>query len=201
MTDGNATRSTFDHETARSASKLVVTALSLVFLLYLLTTLPGIDRVIPNTPVTLAALVTAVVTLAVAGLLIYAAPKLATLVRVAVERSWSAGDTDARGTVRDPVAENVAGVVYWLVALAAVIVTHRGLAGAVTPVLDGAVWVYDAGFLVVSLVPLTFAVARLAATVDPLSTRIADRVAGGSDVADATDTEPVTESMTADENT
>ena len=183
MTDESATRTTFDHETVRSASKLVVSALALVFLLYLVTVLPGIDRVIPNTPVTFAAIVTAVVTLAVAGLLLYAAPKLATLTRVATERSWSESDGVSGETGRDPVAENVAGVAYWVVVLAAVIVTHRGLAGAVTPLLDGAVWAYDAGFLVVSLVPLTFAVARLAATVNPLSTRIADRVAGAPDDA------------------
>ncbi|GAB7092173.1 hypothetical protein JCM18237_24440 [Halorubrum luteum] len=180
MTDDNLTRSTFDHGTVRSASRLILTALSLVVLLYLLTVLPGIDRVIPNTPVTIAALVTAIVTVVVAGLLIYAAPKLATLARLAVEGSWSSSAA-GRDAKRDPVAENAAGIVYWLVALAAVVVTHRGLAGAVTPLLDGAVWVYDAAFLLVSLVPLVFAVARLAAAVDPLSTRIADRVAGPPD--------------------
>lgn len=181
MTDNDATRSTFDHETVRSASKLIVIALSLVFLLSLVRMLPGIDRLIPNTPLSFAALVSAIVTVVVAGLLVYAAPKLATLTRVAVGPT-ELPDTEETGDVdHDLVAENAAGVVYWLVVLAAVIVTHRGFAGAILPFLEGMTWMYDAAFLLVSLVPVTFVTARLAATVNPLSTRIADRVAGDSD--------------------
>jgi hypothetical protein len=56
------------------------------------------------------------------------------------------------------------------------LVAHRGFAGAAVPVLDGFAWAYDAAFLIASLVPLVFVVARLTVTVDLLSTLVADRV-------------------------
>ncbi|WP_418281479.1 hypothetical protein [Halorubrum sp. DTA98] len=171
-TDGRTAIATFDHETVRSASRLVITALALVFLLYLVTLLPGVDRLVPATPVSVAALATAIVSVAVAGLVLSVAPKLATLTRVAAERVGP-----GTSPTRDPVAENAAGIAYWLAVLAAVIVVHRGFAGAVPPLLGGLTWTYDAAFLFAALVPVVFVTARLAATVDPLSTRIADRVA------------------------
>lgn len=160
-----------DRDTVRSTSRIAVTALALVGVLYLLTLLPGLDRLVPFTPVTFAAVVTAVVTAAVVALLLYAAPKAASLTRAGLHRS-DAGERVKR------VAENTGAVVYWLVALVAVIVAHGGFAGAITPMLDGLAWAYDAAFLIASLVPLVFLVARLTVTVDPLSEVIADRVAG-----------------------
>lgn len=172
MTDDHPSASeTLDHGTVRSASRVAIAALSLVGVLYLFTLLPGMDRLIPLGPMTFAAVATGVVTLAVVALLLYAAPKFASLARLALHRS------DATEHV-ESVAENVGAMAYWLVVLAAVLVAHRGLAGAVTPLLDGFAWTYDAVFLLVALVPLVFTVARLTVTVDPLSTLVADRVAG-----------------------
>jgi hypothetical protein len=121
------------------------------------------------TPVTFAAIASAVVTAAVVALLLYAAPRVASLTRAALHR------TDAAERV-ERIAENGAALAYWLVVLAAVLVAHRGFAGAVVPLLDGFAWAYDAAFLIASLVPLVFVVARLTVTVDPLSTLVADRV-------------------------
>lgn len=170
-TDGSAVRETFDRDAVRSASKVVIAAGALVFLLYLFTLLPGVDRLVPLTPVTFAAVVSAVVTVAIAGLLAYAAPKFAALTRMTLQ------GTDAAEHA-EPVVENVAALVYWLVVLAAVIVAHGGLAGAIVPLLGDLAWVYDAAFLLVALSPVVFITARLTVTIDPLSELVADRVAG-----------------------
>ena len=169
--DEHVSATSFDHDTVRSASRVAIAAIALIAILYLLTALPGADRLIPLTPVTFAATATAVLTLAVVALLVYAAPRFASLARTSRHRS------DATEHV-ETVSENVGGVVYWLVVLVAVMVAHAGLAGAVTPLFGGVEWAYDAAFLFASLVPLVFLVARLSVTVDPLSTLVADRVAG-----------------------
>lgn len=169
--NGPAVSTRLDRDTVRSVSRVAIVALALVGVLSLFTLLPGMDRVVPLTPVTFAAAVTAVFTVAVVLLLVYAAPRLASLTRAGIHRADSPEHTGR-------VAEGVGSVVHWLVVLVAVLVAHAGLAGLVTPFLDGVVWLYDAVFLVVSLVPLTFLVARLAVTVDPLAEIIAGRVAG-----------------------
>ena len=156
-----------DRETVRSASKVLLAGVSLVFVLYLVTLVPGIDRLVPQTPVTFAAFAGAVVTVVLVTLLLSAAPKLASLARMGL------------GGPRE-VVENVASVVYWLVVLAAVLVAHSGLAGLVTPVLDDAVWVYDVAFLLAALPAVAVVAARLYSTLDPGATLVADRVAGES---------------------
>jgi hypothetical protein len=168
-----------DRDTVRSTSKLLIGALAVVGVLAVVTLLPGVDRLVPFAPVTFAAVATAVVALAVAGVLLYAAPKFALLTRLALGESDAAGDTRS-----DRIAENAGGVVYWLVVFGAVLVAYRGLAGVAVPVLSGAAWAYDAGFLFVALVPVVFLAARLTVAVDPLADAVADRVAGGDEAAD-----------------
>ena len=187
MTETESTTDAFDRDAVRSASRVAVGALALVGVLYLLTLLPGVDRLVPLTPITFAAVASAVVTVAVVALLLFAAPRVASLTRAALHR------TDAAERV-ERIAESGGAMAYWLVVLAAVLVAHRGLAGAVVPLIDGFAWAYDAAFLIAALVPLVFVVARLTVTVDPLSELVADRVAGpessGADGdADADDSE------------
>ncbi|EMA60032.1 hypothetical protein C468_13636 [Halorubrum kocurii JCM 14978] len=162
---------TLDRDTVRSASRIALAAGALVAVLYLFTLLPGMRRIVPFTPVTFAAAATAVATVAAVALLAVAAPKFASLTRLTLHRSGAAEHVET-------VAENAGAMVYWLVVLAAVLVAHRGLAGVVTPLLDGLAWTYDAAFLIAALVPLVFVVARLTVTIDPLSVLVADRVAG-----------------------
>lgn len=179
MTETESTATdAFDRDTVRSASRVAIAALALVGVLYLLTLLPGVDRLVPFTPVTFAAVAGAVVTVAVVALLLFAAPKVAALTRVALHRR------DATARV-ERVAENGGAMAYWLVVLAAVLVAHRGFAGAVVPLLDGYAWAYDAALLIAALVPLVFLVARLTVTVDPLSELVADRVMGTESSGDA----------------
>ncbi|MEZ3164033.1 hypothetical protein ABNG03_07790 [Halorubrum sp. RMP-47] len=176
----SAIGSALDRDTVRSASKLLIGALAVVGVLSVVTLLPGIDRLVPFAPVTFAAVATGVVALAVAGILLYAAPKFAQLTRLALDGS------DAEGDARpDRIAENAGGMAYWLVVFGAVLVAYRGLAGAAIPLLNDAAWAYDAAFLFVALVPVVFLVARLTVTVDPLAELVADRVAGEESEADA----------------
>jgi len=179
MTDTESTATdAFDRDAVRSASRVAIAALALVSVLYLFTLLPGVDRLVPLTPVTFAAVASAVVTAAVVALLLFAAPKVASLTRAALHR------TDAAGHV-ERIVENAGAMAYWLVVLAAVLVAHRGLAGAVVPLIGGFAWAYDAAFLIAAFVPLVFVVARLTVTVDPLSELVADRVTGAESTGDS----------------
>lgn len=178
--DGSATSRAFDRTTVRSASRIAIAALALVGVLYLLTLLPGMNWLVPLTPVTFAAVAIAVLTVAIVALLVYAAPKFASLTRMGLHRSGAAEHVET-------VAENAGGMVYWLVMLVAVLVAHAGFAGAIMPLLAGFAWAYDAAFLIVSLVPLVFLVARLTVTVDPLSEIVADRIVGGESTDGSSD--------------
>ncbi len=147
-------------------TKLLLGAASVTFVLYLVTLLPGVDRLVPRTPVTFAAVVSAVATVVVAGLLLYAAPKAALLVRMVLSGSRE-------------VIGNVASAAYWLLVLAAVLVAHRGLAGVVTPFVDARF--YDAVFLLAALPAVIAVAARLYDSLDPGAEALADRVAGQGD--------------------
>lgn len=151
-------------DAARSVSKLLLAAVSLGFVLYLFTLLPGIDRIVPLTPITFVALVGAIATVVLVALILYATPKLASLTRMALDGP-------------KVVVENLASVVYWLGVLAAVLVAHRGLAGAIGPFLGRFGWLYDVVFLVLSIPSVAFIAVRLYATVDPGADLLADKIA------------------------
>jgi len=173
-----------DRDTVRSASRLLIGALAVVGVLAVVTLLPGIDRLVPFAPVTFAAVATGVVALAVAGILLYAAPKFALLTRLALGGRAADAETDPRPS---RIAENAGGMAYWLVVFGAVLVAYRGLAGVAVPLLNDAAWAYDAAFLFAALVPVVFLVARLTVTVDPLADAVADRVAGDEADGDASE--------------
>lgn len=158
-------RTAIGRRTVRSVSKLLLGAASLLFVLGLASLLPGLDRLLFGVPVTFAAVVWAVAALAVAGLLVYAATGLAALARLALD-----GPRE--------VVESAAAVVYWTVVLAAILIAHRGLAPALTPLLDGLVWAYDLVFLLAALAPLAVIAARLSVCLDPAADAVAERIAG-----------------------
>ncbi|WP_152421091.1 hypothetical protein [Natronolimnohabitans innermongolicus] len=168
MADTNHTApASLERETVQSITKLVLAALSLLFVLYLVSVLPGVGRFVPGTSVTFAAVIGAVVTLAVVGLLLSLAPALAELVRSAFEGP-------------DDVVDDVASIVHLFVVLAAVLVAHRGLEPAFVGLLEGVTWVYDVVFLALALPPLAILAARLYVSLDPISELLADRVTGSS---------------------
>lgn len=160
-------RDAVDRDTARTIVKLVLSALGLLAVLALVSLLPGIDRVVPGTPVSIVALASAIVTVALVGLLFLLAPTLAALVRSTFEGA-------------EQVVDDVASIVHLFVVLLAVLVAHRGLAPAIVPVLDGAAWAYDVVFFAIALGPLAILVARLYVSLDPISELLAAKIAGSS---------------------
>ncbi len=162
MTDVQTDPPAFEYETVRTIGKLVLTTLSLLFLLSLVSLLPGIDRLIPGTPVSFAAVVGAVVTLAIVALLLYLAPALAKLVRSTLE-----GPTH--------VVDDVSDIVQLLVVFVAVLVAHRGLEPAIVPLLEGMAWIYDVVFLAIALPPLSILAARVYVSLDPMADLLAER--------------------------
>lgn len=164
--DSQTVSNTLERDTVRSVSKLLLSAVALLFVLALLTLLPGVDRLVPETPVTVAAVAKAALTVVLVALLLTLAPRLASLART----SLAAGPSE--------IVENLASVVYWLVVLAAVTVAHGGFAGWVTPFLGEGTWVYDVGFLLLGLPVVVVVGARLSATLDPGADLVADLVVG-----------------------
>ncbi|EMA39512.1 hypothetical protein [Halobiforma nitratireducens] len=164
-----------DRDTVRTVGKLLLATLAAILLLSLMSLLPGIDRVIPGTPVTFVAVVGAIVTVAIVALLLYLAPALASLLRSTLEGPPS-------------IVDDVASIVQLFVVLVAVLVAHRGLEPAIAPLLGDLAWTYDVVFLVIALGPLAILAARIYVSIDPIAELFADRVVGdegGTDEADS----------------
>lgn len=154
-----------DRVAARSLAKLALAALSLALLAGLVSFLPGIDRLVPGTPVSVLAVVGAVAGVAIAGVLLYAARRLAAVTRLALSGP-------------KPLVEDVAAIVHWLVVLAAVLVAHAGLAAIAEAILDDLLWVYDLSFLLLSVPILVVLAVRLYDALDPAADAVAETVAG-----------------------
>lgn len=152
-----------NRETARSIGKLLFGAVAGVLVLSLVTVLPGVDRLVPGTTISIAALVRGIAALAVAGVLVYTASGLAAFVAT---------------TVRGEMTEHAASIGYWLVVLVAVLVAHWGLAPLIAGLFGGLVWAYDAVFLLLGLGPLVVIATRLYAALDPAADLFAQTVAG-----------------------
>ena len=160
----------FEPRTVRQVTKLLLGAASILLLLFLASLLPGASWLVPGTPITIAALISAVATVAVVGLLIMLAPALATLTQSAVgddvEVATKAGTVVRIGTV-----------------LVAVLVAHRGFDPAVTPLLGDLAWLYDVVFLLLALPLLVGLAIVLYTSLEPTADLFTSRVLGG-------DTEP-----------
>jgi len=140
-----STHATIDQRTVHHVMKLALATLAVLVVLAFASMLPGGSWLVPGTSVSVVAVISAVATLAVVGLLLVLAPALATLTRSAV--------TD------DPTVASKAGTVVRIATvLIAVLIAHRGLEAAVTPLLGGIAWLYDVAFLLLS-VPLLLALA------------------------------------------
>lgn len=164
MTTDRTERSEIDYETTRSIGKGFLATLALLSLLSLVWLLPGIDRLIPGTPVTFVAIAGAIVTLAIVALLVYLAPAFATLVRSMLDGP-------------QPVVEDVASIVQLLVVFVAILVAHRGLAPVLVPFLDGVAWMYDVVFFALAFPPLAILAVRVYTSLDPMADVLAERVA------------------------
>lgn len=145
----------------------------LLVLVGLATLLPGANRTVPGTRVSLQALVIALGTLAAVVVLARAARSMATATRTVL--------TGPDNLVDD--AGRTAGA---LVVFAAVIVAHRGFAGVVLPTLTAgdATWAYDVGFLGLAAVPLGVIARRLWRNLDPVADHVAATLAHWSGTTD-----------------
>lgn len=154
-------------------------AIALVLVLVgLATLLPGVDRTAPGIGVPLRAIVVATGTVAVVIGLAHAARSVRSLVESVLDGP-------------EPAVADMGRTAGAVVLFVAVLVAYRGLAGIVVPRLAAgdAAWAYDAGFLLVALVPLAVIARRIVRNLDLLAqlvaVAVADRSAGRDDPADA----------------
>lgn len=159
---------TVDHETVQSVGKVLLATLALIWLLYLVSILPGIDRLVPGTSVTFAAIALAIATVMIVGLLLYLAPTLANLVRTTI-------------TGPQQVIDDIASIVHLFIVLVAVLVAHRGLEPAIVGLFGGvagadAGWLYDLLFFALAVPPLAILAARVYVSLDPMADLLADRL-------------------------
>lgn len=143
-------------EIVKAVMKPLLGMCGLVFLLLIVSYLPGLHQVIPATPITLASLIIAIFTLSIVGVLVYVAPQLEQLLK------QKFGDTN-------PLVADVAAITKQLNLLIAVIIAHWGLADALLPFFsDSNVrWLYDVTFLTLALIPTAFIAFHLYRSLDP----------------------------------
>jgi len=164
---------------------LAVLAAMLV-VLGLATLLPGGDRSLPGTDLTLHAIVVATGTIAIVLWCLRAAPAVGRFVRSAL-----------RGP--EPVVADAGRIAGALVVFLAVLVADRGLAGVLVPALarSDIRWTYDVAFLFLALVPVASVANRLRRNLDVVTALVAGEVAdrwsaddgvgvGGEDGSNAT---------------
>lgn len=163
MKTDSSLSSTLGRRTVRSATKLVLTAVSLLLLAILLRLLPGLDLVVPRSAVSVVAVLTAAVTIAVVGLLLILSPRLSTVAAGLISGS-------------DEVADMFSSLVFWLLILGAVLLAHTGLSAVFVPILGGFAWLYDLVFLVLAVPPVVFIAIWQFSLLDPTAELISERV-------------------------
>ncbi len=171
MPGNYADHDALDDRTIHRMGKLLLATVALVLLLGLVSLLPGIDRLVPGSPVSFMALVSAVVTIALVSLLISLAPAVKRLVTSALDGPRL-------------LVDDVATIAQLLVVFVAIVIAHRGLAPAIVPLLDGLAWLYDLAFFLLALPPLAFIVWQVYDSLDPMAELLADRVTTGEDSGD-----------------
>lgn len=130
----------------------------------LVTVLPGGWRELPGTGVSVEALLSTTVALAVVATLLLALPAVGALVRAAISGPPTVVD-DLAGAARH-------GLVF-----AAVLVAYVGLLPTVGPLLPAdALWTYDVAFLGAALFPVAAIGRRLYRSADPVSRALSESV-------------------------
>jgi hypothetical protein len=162
-----------EEHTLKPVVKFLLVAGALFLLWGLASALPGIDRLIPTTSVTLGTAIGAAFTLVLVAVLAHVALRIEPVIAQAV-----AGPTT--------VARDLASLVKHLLLFAAVLVAHRGFEPLIEPELAAVdlAWTYDLTFLALALVPTTVVVIRLFNNVDEVSSRLTDRLTAPSSGAD-----------------
>lgn len=163
--DRDALRSTIGRETIHSVTKVLLGIVSILFIAYLATFIPGTEYIVPQTGVGIRALIGAALTVLLVGLLVYISSASARLTRMAVDGP-------------PVVVENIASVIRWTILLAAVVVAHLGLSPLASAILGETTWPFDMVFLFIAIPILMIIAFRLYVALDPAAKYIADSVAG-----------------------
>lgn len=135
-------------ELTRPVIKLVLALVGLFVLRFIVTSLPGLDTAIPETPITFATVAGGIITLIMVAIV----ANFGREIEPRMVRAIS-GPRD--------VIEALAQATKFLIVLIAIILAYDGIDSMVVPFLvpDPGRWVYDAMFLLVALVP-TIVIAR-----------------------------------------
>jgi len=130
--------------------------------------LPGAGRELPGTGLAVGALLSTAVSLGIVATILVATSSVGALVEAAL-RGPSA------------VVEDFASTARYALVFVAVLVTHRGVAPIVVPLLAAdAVWIYDVAFLGFALFPVLAIARRLHRNADVMATDLAIAVTGSS---------------------
>jgi hypothetical protein len=150
---------------ATTVVRLLLAAGALVVLWGLLSSLPGVERLVPVADVSYAAVIGAVMTVAVVAVLLAVAVVVQPLAFVALS-----GPTD--------LVAAAASIARHLVLFVAVLVAHAGLKPLFEPTLAATdfLWVYDLLFLALALVPTLIVAARTFGNVTPVANLVTERL-------------------------
>lgn len=163
--DRNSVRTSVGYDGVRSVAKVVLAIASLLLLALLARFLPGLEHVVPAGDAGAAAVLTALVTAFVVGLLVYLSSEVGRLLVLLLDGP--------------PVlVRSVASIVRWTVVLAALLAAHLGLSPLMGGVLGDAIWTFDVAVLLLTLPVLLIIAIRLYVSLDPAARYIADSVTG-----------------------
>lgn len=159
-----------DERTLKPVVKLLLIVGALMLMWALVSNLPGIDAVIPQTAVTFGAVLGAMLTLGIVAVL--------TVVAVRIEPLVTQVLTGPKSVVAD-----AASMTKHFLLFVAVITAHSGLEPLVVPPLRfvGLAWTYDMLFLVLALVPTAIIATRTSGNVDEVASLISGRLTSSED--------------------
>ncbi|MFB6312319.1 MAG: hypothetical protein ABEH64_14185 [Salinirussus sp.] len=142
----------------------ILIIVALVALLGIASLLPGTGIELPGTTISIGDLIIAGASLGIVASLIWVGPKLRTVAE--------------RVLIGPPrVLSDVGSIARNLALFTAVLVAHWGFEPVLRPLLEIG-WLYDAGFLVLALIPLGIVAYRVYTSLDPLTTFLTDRLLG-----------------------
>lgn len=159
-----------DESRIRTVVKLLLIAVTLIVLWALFSALPGLEQLAPGTPISYSAVGGAIVTLGLVVVLGYVALRVEPLVKSSVS-----GPSD--------LVEDGAAILKYFLGFVAVIVAYQGFDPLVTPMLAVVelVWVYDALFLVLAVIPMAIIGWRMWQNLDATTEFIVDHLTASSD--------------------
>ncbi|MFB6303142.1 MAG: hypothetical protein ABEH78_09820 [Haloferacaceae archaeon] len=166
-----------DERTLKPVVKLLLLVGALFLMWALVTNLPGVDALIPETAVTYGAVLGAAVTLGIVAVLLFVALRLEPLVVQAF-----AGPRE--------VVSDIASMAKHVVLFVAVITAHSGLTPLVMPSLEAVdlAWTYDMLFLVLALIPTVVIAIRMYGNFDEVATLLTGRMTSSESEESGDDT-------------